>query len=103
MDHENIVKYYGTTLSQQNSPTSSAVKVTWIMILEFCDFTLKDKFMNSEFSNPAKAKTNLKQIQSMKTMAYFAHQISSGLDYLHSKGLVHRDLKLENILVRMSH
>ncbi|KAJ8318829.1 hypothetical protein KUTeg_003920 [Tegillarca granosa] len=99
LDHENLIKYYGTTLQQQNSSKSSAVKVIWIMILEFCDFTLKDKFLSADFSNPAKAKTTLKQTQSMKTMAYFAIQICSGLEYLHSKGLVHRDLKLENILV----
>lgn len=30
---------------------------------------------------------------------YCVHQILNGIDYIHSKGIVHRDLKLANILI----
>lgn len=31
--------------------------------------------------------------------AYLVKQVLSGVEYLHSKGIVHRDLKLENLLL----
>jgi serine/threonine protein kinase len=38
----------------------------------------------------------------MEELARYAMQICRGLEYLHTKKLVHRDMKLENILVRLS-
>ena len=34
---------------------------------------------------------------------YFFQQLISGVDYCHSKGVAHRDLKLENALIDNSH
>jgi len=30
---------------------------------------------------------------------FFLHQILDGLEHMHNQGVVHRDLKLENILI----
>ena len=37
----------------------------------------------------------------MEELARYAMQMCRGLEYLHRKKLVHRDMKLENILVKI--
>ena len=100
VNHENIVTYYGCTLQQIGKTRRN---VHWIMIMEYCDDTLKNKFINSEYDNPAKV-GNIYSVQvgKMEELARYAMQICRGLEYLHTKKLVHRDMKLENILVRLS-
>ena len=100
VNHENIVAYYGCTLQQSGKTRRN---VHWIMIMEYCDDTLKNKFINSEYDNPAKV-GNIYSVQvgQMEELARYAMQICRGLEYLHTKKLVHRDMKLENILVRLS-
>lgn len=68
--------------------------------MEYCSDTLKSVFIDGTFENPGKLPVYSAQVEAMETMARYVIQISEGLEYIHSKGLVHRDLKLENILVR---
>lgn len=97
LKHENIISYYGCTLQQIGQRTN---KVHWIMIMELCDQTLKNKFVDSDYDNPAKVGSiHSLQIKQMGELARYAMQICIGLGYLHKKELVHRDIKLENILV----
>lgn len=97
------MRYYGSTCKQDGK--GGSVKVKWIMITEFCDGTLKDliikdgSFSMHSFENPANFKITEMQIKSMREMAGYVIQICKGLQYLHSKDLVHRDLKCENVLV----
>lgn len=68
--------------------------------MELCDQTLKNKFVDSDYDNPAKVGSiHSLQIKQMGELARYAMQICIGLGYLHKKELVHRDIKLENILV----
>jgi serine/threonine protein kinase len=97
--HENIITYYGCALQQSGRARKN---VHWIMIMEYCDDTLKSKFINSEYDNPAKVGNVYSvQVGQMEELARYAMQMCRGLEYLHSKKLVHRDMKLENILVKI--
>lgn len=61
------------------------------IILELCDGTLFD-FVHFV------AKTTQKKYLSTEVCMSFAYQIIAGLSYIHGKGFVHRDIKMENIL-----
>ena len=70
------------------------------MVLEFCSGSLKEKIINDNYDNPAKVgKIYSVQVEQMEEMADLVIQICEGLRYIHKKDMVHRDLKLENILV----
>ena len=70
--------------------------------MEYCDDTLKSKFIDSEYDNPAKVGNIYSvQVEQMEELARYAMQMCRGLEYLHKKKLVHRDMKMENILVKI--
>ncbi|KAJ8301906.1 hypothetical protein KUTeg_020893 [Tegillarca granosa] len=95
LEHENIVKYYGSTCRQGNEN-----RVEWIMITELLDGNLKDLVIgNGSFQNPGKCEIVTTQTTRMVEMAHYVLQICRGVECLHSKELVHLDLKCENILV----
>ena len=99
LDHPNIVRYYGASFKYKD--TKHKRDMQWIMIMEVCSYTLKDKFIHPEVDNPGKLiQSSPQQLIAMEMMAEYALQLSCGVKYLHDKGFVHRDLKLENILVR---
>ncbi|KAL3853546.1 hypothetical protein ACJMK2_017081 [Sinanodonta woodiana] len=98
LDHQHIVKYYGATFKYRNIRQRKDLQ--WIMVLETCKDTLKNVFIGPEVENPGKVSNDSgHQMRAMKFMASYAIQICKGLKYLHDKGFVHRDVKLENILV----
>lgn len=73
------------------------------MIMEYCFGTLKEQLINEDYNNPAKVeKMYSVQVEQMKEMARMVMEICEGLRYIHNKDMVHRDLKLENILVSTS-
>lgn len=98
MDHKNIVHYYGATLREEKVRGKN--RLFWIMVMEHCSGTLKDKIINEDYDNPAKVgKIYSVQVEQMEEMARMVMEICEGLRYIHNKDMVHRDLKLENVLV----
>lgn len=101
MDHKHIVQYYGASLREENVRGKNCL--FWVMIMEYCFGTLKEKLINEDYNNPAKVeKMYSVQVEQMKEMARMVMEICEGLRYIHNKDMVHRDLKLENILVSTS-
>lgn len=79
LSHENIVKYYGLEVNEENKEVD--------ILLEYIS---GDSLKNA-----------LTQFGKMseKLVAVYIFQILKGLIYLHSKGIIHRDIKGANILV----
>lgn len=73
LDHPNIVRLYEVYVNKHN---------TIYMVLELCDGGDLHK----------------RQPYSEKEAAKYTHQLLSAILYMHERGVVHRDLKYENIL-----
>ena len=66
-----------------------------VFIMEKCKGNLRGHILNELESPPGRSEnpTTVEEVRS------WAKQIIDGLAYIHAKGVVHGDLKLENILV----
>lgn len=80
--HENLVHYYGSLIT-----TQSGTKVA-LILMELCIggtlVNLLEKYNG---------------VLSQAQIFYIIKEIASGLQVVHSQGLVHRDIKIENVLL----
>ena len=69
-----------------------------IIVMELC----KENLMRHIFRNPKHipARFPSSTDTTQRTTIRWAKNIANGLEFIHKQGYVHRDLKLENILVR---
>ncbi|XP_028400626.1 dual serine/threonine and tyrosine protein kinase-like [Dendronephthya gigantea] len=93
LKHENVVNVFGTA---QVNISHYVNDYTFIFVMELCKENLRSFIQKDERKTPAESSTINQAIQ---TFLKWAKEIARGLNYIHEIGLVHRHLKLENILV----
>ena len=81
------MQFYGISLKMNSSRI--------VFITEKCKGNLRDHIF-SELESPPGRSENPTPVEEV---CRWAEQIIDGLAYIHAKGVVHGDLKLENILV----
>jgi len=89
LNHRHIVKFYGTSLLKKEGISRV------ILVMEKCKGDLKSQIFDHPATVPAKARN----AAVFREVCRWAREISDALAFMHNQGFVHRDLKLENILV----
>ena len=91
LDYPFIVKFFGSSLLKKGDQARA------IIVMEPC----KDNLMRHIFQNPENIPARMpSSIPTDRKAIQWARDIANGLQFIHKHGYVHRDLKLENILVR---
>jgi serine/threonine protein kinase len=90
LDHPNIIKYYGHT--KDNG--------IYYLRMEYCNGGDVYDFLKSQtserFRNSSGGFTN-------SFLYEFLNQTINGLKYIHDKNIIHRDIKLHNVLIKHTH
>ncbi|XP_028400655.1 serine/threonine-protein kinase STY8-like [Dendronephthya gigantea] len=92
LQHKNVLKYYGVA---RISDSRSSNKYNFIFVMEAATNNLRNVVLKDRNETPAESE-NCKQ--AIDKFIKRAMDIAAGLNYIHERGLIHRHLKLENIL-----
>ena len=84
-----IVKFYGAALLKEGDRSKA------ILVMELC----KEKLMRHIFQNRNNIPGRSSTPTAVRNVIRWAKDIANALEFIHSQGIVHRDLKLENMLV----
>ena len=88
LNNPHIVQFYGILLDEDTLKT--------VLVMEKCKGNLKNHIFRELESPPSRSKDPTV----FEEVCRWAREITDGLAFIHAMGVVHRDLKLENILVR---
>eukprot|EP00347_Sterkiella_histriomuscorum_P017319 403349840 len=95
LDHENVIKVYEIVDTLQQDDKSE-----FFVALEYCEKgQLMDYYEETKQFEPKVANNKSQEYFKEDEIRYFSRQIVQGLDYIHSQGILHCDLKPLNILI----
>lgn len=89
LNYPSIVKFYGAALRKEGNQLRA------ILVMELCKGNLLKHIFQDRSNVPGQSST----ATAAKIVIGWAKDIADALDYIHQQGVVHRDLKLENVLL----
>ncbi|XP_028400787.1 uncharacterized protein LOC114523923 [Dendronephthya gigantea] len=91
--HKNVLKYFGAARTSDNTLLSNDHQ--FIFVMEAARQNLRSVIFKNQILTPAESENSKLAIGKFIKRAM---DIAAGLNYIHERGLIHRHLKLENIL-----
>lgn len=82
--HENVLRVFDVFKDNESSKA-----VTFMTIMEYCDITLEELRVSKIY-----------QRLEIELAHFFFKQLINSMEFLHSRGVVHKDIKLDNIMIK---